>query len=342
MDFRFEDDTLDLRDGARAFLEGENGAERLRSLADGADPLALWPKLSEMGLIGAVADEARGGLGLSIADGLLLAEEAGRSGLPEPLSDIGLVLLPALAELGGEAEGHIAQLVTGDARGIVVHPLNPFTNHAAGADFALVFDVASVSLAKTLQADPRSTIDPGRQLSAVTTNESASLLTGKKAEALSAKTAARGAAAAAAELCGLADKMIELATEYSKSREQFGKPIGTFQAVKHLMANAQVKLEFARPVVYRAGGAIDGDPDVRDLAVSHAKVAAGDAAMLAAENAIQVFGGMGYTFEVDLHFYMKRAWALIGIWGDRNYHMQRIDTAILGGARAVGPGETFA
>ena len=79
----------------------------------------------------------------------------------------------------------------------------------------------------------------------------------------------------------------------------------------------------------------------RDLCVSHAKLAASDAATFAAEQAIQVFGGMGYTFEVDLHFFMKRAWALSGQWGDRSHHMARVEAAIIGGGCEIGPGPTF-
>lgn len=343
MDFRFQPDTADLRDGARAFLEGENTPERLRGLPEGGDPLALWARLGEMGLIGAAAPEGAGGLALSADDCLLLSEEAGRAGLPEPYSDAALVLVPLLAKLGPEAQDPLQKLVSGAARGTLVHPLNPYSNHAQGVDFALVMTDDKIILAQAndLQVEPRAGIDPGRALSVVSAVGGVELASGENAATIQAEAAARGAAACAAELCGLADRMITLATEYSKTREQFGKAIGTFQAVKHLMANAQVKLEFARPAVYRAGGALNSAPNVRDLAVSHAKIAAGDAAMLAAENAIQVFGGMGYTFEVDLHFFMKRAWALCAQWGDRNFHLSRVDNAVLGDGAPIGPGETF-
>lgn len=343
MDFRFQPDTTDLRDGARAFLEGENTPERLRGLPEGGDPLALWSSLGEMGLIGAGAPESLGGLGLGSDDCLLLSEEAGRAGLPEPYSEVALVLIPLLAKLGGSASTFLNKVLSGEARGAVIHPLNPFANHAETIDFALVLgaDKTILADASDLIIEGRDGIDPGRKLAQVSVKGGTELATGKDAADLQAEAAARGGAASAAELCGLSDRMISLATEYSKTREQFGKAIGTFQAVKHLMANAQVKLEFARPAVYRAGAALDGAAEVRDLAVSHAKIASGDAAMLAAENAIQVFGGMGYTFEVDLHFFMKRAWALCAQWGDRNFHLSRVDDAVLGSGVTVGPGETF-
>lgn len=345
MEFRFDPDTLDLRDGARAFLEGENTAERLRGLAHGGGALALWPRLAEMGLLGASAPEEQGGLGLSGAAQMLLCEEAGRAGLPEPYSDTAAILIPALSRLGGLAADRIGAICAGEQRGVVVYPLNPFANHASGADFVLACGPGQVMLAEAGQfaAEPRDSIDPGRKLAGLTLSGGEELLTGEAANRFGGELALRGAVASAAELCGLSARMIALATDYSRTREQFGKPIGSFQAVKHLMANAQVKLEFARPVVYRAGALLDdASRSSAHLAAAHAKIAAGDAALLAAENAIQVFGGMGYTFEVDLHFFMKRAWALCGQWGDRNHHMKIVDASVIGASGRIGPGETFA
>lgn len=343
MDFRFDPETISLRDGARVFLERENPPERLRSLAAGGDPLRLWGPLAQMGLLGACAPEDVGGLALGDDVGLLLCEEAGRACLSEPFSETALVIAPLLARLGPAARDRAAAIVAGTARAVTVHPANPFANHAEGADFALAFDAGAVRLVARdqIRPAPRESIDPGRRLAAVSLGQGETLAEGPAAQRLAAEAAARGAAAAAAELCGLATQMIALATRYSLTREQFGQPIGAFQAVKHLMADAQVRLEFARPVVYRAGAALNGPEPVRDRAVAHAKIAAADAALLAAENAIQAFGAMGYTFEVDLHFFMKRAWALCGAWGDRNAHLARIDHAVIGGAMPVGPGETF-
>ncbi len=321
MEFRFHPDIFDLRDAARAFLDGENGPERLRGLTSGGDPL-----------------------GLSGAEQMLLCEEVGRAGLPEPFSDVAAVLIPALALLGGQASGRIAALCSGQVRGGLVHPLLPFANHAGGAGFILHFASGQVILAESGQfaCEVRTSIDPGRMLSRLEPTGGETVMEGEAADHLQEQVALRGAVAAAAELCGLAERMIRLATEYSRTRTQFGQPIGSFQAVKHLMANAQVRLEFARPVVYRAGALLGCDGPAVRLAAAHAKIAAGDAAMLAAENAIQVFGGMGYTFEVDLHFFMKRTWALVGLWGDRNHHMKIVDDSVFGSPDSVGPGTTFA
>ena len=146
---------------------------------------------------------------------------------------------------------------------------------------------------------------------------------------------------AAAQMLGAADRMLALATDYAKIRQQFGQPIGAFQAVKHILASTCVRVEFAKPVLLRAAFALERTQPAASTHVSHAKLAATDAAMLAAETAIQVHGAMGYTYEVDLHFWMKRVWALAGAWGDRNFHQRRLEATVLGGRLPLGPGETF-
>jgi len=143
-----------------------------------------------------------------------------------------------------------------------------------------------------------------------------------------------GAVLTAAQLIGLSKRMMDMSVDYAQERHQFGKPIGSFQAVKHQLANVHTQIEFTRPIIHLA--AMKGG-----VAVHNAKVAAIDTAMLAAETAIQVHGGMGYTFEVDLHLFMKRAWALCGEWGDRNYHMNKLEDYILEGNAELGPGQTF-
>jgi alkylation response protein AidB-like acyl-CoA dehydrogenase len=151
----------------------------------------------------------------------------------------------------------------------------------------------------------------------------------------------RGAVYAAAQCLGLTERMVAIAVEYAKTRSQFGHPIGSYQAIKHHLATVQVKLEFARPVVYAAVARVR-DLDARALAaVSHAKLAAADAAELAARTAMQVHGAMGYSWEVDLHFYMKRAWALAGAWGDRNFHARRLQGVLFEDRVATGPDRTF-
>ena len=145
------------------------------------------------------------------------------------------------------------------------------------------------------------------------------------------RTGDRAAVATAAELLGLTETMITMAADYAKERHQFGQPIGGFQAVKHLLAGAQVKLEFARPVVYGAAWALDtGDPTAT-RAASTAKAGASDAATEAARVALQVHGAIGYTWECDLHLFLKRAWALSEAWGSAADHRASVLASLIAG-----------
>jgi alkylation response protein AidB-like acyl-CoA dehydrogenase len=141
----------------------------------------------------------------------------------------------------------------------------------------------------------------------------------------------RGALAVSAQLLGIAQRLVDEAVAYARKREQFGQAIGSFQAIKHMLASVQVKIEFARPLVYRAAVSVARSVPTRAVDVSQAKSAAGDAALLAARTALQVHGAIGYTWEVDLHLWMKRAWALEGAWGSRLWHRRRIASAVLDG-----------
>ena len=142
-------------------------------------------------------------------------------------------------------------------------------------------------------------------------------------------------------MIGLAQRMVDMSVAYTSERKQFGKALASFQAVKHHMAEVIVKIEFAKPVLYRAAYALaHGEKDAALLA-SHAKLACGEAAWLAARKGIQVHGGMGYTWEVDLQMFMKRAWALNSIWGDNAFHRQRVGELLLAAGAPVGPGTSF-
>jgi alkylation response protein AidB-like acyl-CoA dehydrogenase len=117
--------------------------------------------------------------------------------------------------------------------------------------------------------------------------------------------------------------------------------VGSFQAVQHLMANVAVKLEYAKAPVQRAASEVARGTPRAGVAVSHAKIVACEAAALAARNSIQVHGAMGYTWEVDVHIFAKRAWVLESAWGDRAFHKLRVADAVLADGAAIGPGTTF-
>jgi alkylation response protein AidB-like acyl-CoA dehydrogenase len=192
-----------------------------------------------------------------------------------------------------------------------------------------------------LAAQP--SVDAGRNLfrPVALPTGAAALARDAQARELAERLLNRGALYTAAQCLGVAERMLGISVEYAKERHQFGKPIGAYQAIKHHLASVAVKLEFARAVVYAAVAHV-GDLGPRSLAaVSHAKLAAAETADLAARTAIQVHGAMGYSWEVDLHFYMKRAWALAGAWGDHSFHARCVQSLVCGGAFALGPDQTF-
>lgn len=341
MDFNFSQDELDLRDGAREYLRGSCTPDVLRKLVeDESADLGGWSELVEMGLVGFLVPEAAGGLGMADTGFALLAEEAGYVALPEPLVDVAGVAAPLIAALDEETAARVA---AGEARIVTAHPLNPYVNQFRPSDRILAFADSAVGLLDAADAggEPVTSIDPLRRLSRVSVSEGTTLATGKDAAPLARRAALRGAVFTSAELLGLSAAMIDMSTEYARERKQFGAAIGTFQAVKHHLATAFTRLEFARPVVYRAAASIGAGEERAAQHAAHAKIAATDAAINAAEAAIQVHGGIGYTFEADLHLWMKRAWALAGLWGDRNHHMNVVDRAIFENRVPAGPGATF-
>jgi alkylation response protein AidB-like acyl-CoA dehydrogenase len=352
VDFGFNDDQRELRATVRQVLDKECTVGALRSF-DEASPegrTALsaerWRVLAELGAPSLLVPEASRGLGLNDVDLVGVLEESGWAALPEPLLETAALAAPLLATLlpAPQAELALGAIVdhglTAAVGGIDVSLGGPTSPTTVSADGRLTTPrVVGARTAKVLVLACRDT-DSGWQVHAVpavdcliestpvldTTRDVSTvhwplsadtlLAYGVTADAVVQVLADRAAAGSAAVLLGLADRMITMAADYAKDRQQFGKPIGSFQAVKHLLANARVKLEFARPATYRAAWSLaTAQPSVSHDA-SMAKAMASDAADLAARVALQVHGAIGYTWECDLHFFMKRTWALSAAWGD--------------------------
>jgi alkylation response protein AidB-like acyl-CoA dehydrogenase len=279
--------------------------------------------------------ERHGGLGMDEIDLVLLLEETGRAALPEPVLETAAVGVPLLAGLEGSAlaDGWLRRVAEGTAILAVGHEANEFVADAHVADLLLMQrrdELHAVPRARAgLERQPCN--DPSRRLFRVSWSPTSEtrVAGGREATRLLAAALDRGALAAAAQLIGVGQQLVDLAVRYATQREQFGRPIGSFQAVKHMLANVAVRLEFARPVVYRAAFSVARDVATRATDVSHAKVAAAEAAAQAARAALQVHGAMGYTWEVDLHIWMKRAWALALAWGSTAWHRERVARIVL-------------
>ena len=347
MDFTFTEDQLLFQSSVRDFLTAEVTPERIRASwasATGRDP-ALWQQLVELGLVGLTVPAEHGGLGMSELDFVLLAQECGYVALPEPLVHTALVAAPLLRDIGGELAGDwLPRIAAGEARVAVGLEQNLLVEDAHVADLLLLqrgdawyaLDPGRVGLRHN------ESVDPSRRLYAVAIASGAQpVVRGEAAAQLTAASLDRGALGCAAQALGLAQRMVDMAVSYSADRQQFGKPIGSFQAVKHLMANVAVRLEYARAPVHRAAYSVaHGEPRAA-TAVSHAKLVACEAANLAAKNCIQVHGAMGYTWEVDLHIFMKKAWALANTWGDSAFHKARVADTIFADGAVLGAGATF-
>jgi alkylation response protein AidB-like acyl-CoA dehydrogenase len=360
MDFAFSEEQDELRRGVRTVLDAECTADALRTfeLADEEGRAALsanrWGVLAELGAPALVVPEAARGLGLSDVDLVGVLEEAGYACLPEPLLETAALAAPTLAALLPDptARAALTALVEDDvvfavggidvtARG-VNSPTQatadgmlrtPRVSGARDAGILLLAcrdDESGWQLhavpAASCTADPTPALSASRDLSTVHWPLASDTLLayGVAAEAAAALLADRAAAGTAALLVGLADRMVAMAAAYAKERHQFGKPIGSFQAVKHHLANARVALEFARPAAYRAAWSLATAQPTLSHDASMAKAMASDAADLAARVALQVHGAIGYTWECDLHFFLKRTWALSRAWGDAATHRRLV------------------
>ena len=335
MDFEPTDDQLALQAQLRRFLEDRVTPEARRAIADlpGAVDRDLWHDLGGMGVFALTLPESRGGVGLGFADATLLFEELGRAAVPGPL--VGTFLAAGLgADVGADISGRAA---TGDAVVGLVPARPVFVDHVAALDALLVVADEGV----TLTGRPAGSRRVDRPLDPLTPVDVVEALpaghaVGGPDDAARLRTV--GGLLAAALQVGLAGAAVALATDYAKDRTQFGRAIGSFQAIKHLLADAQVGLEVARAAVQAAGVEIDeagedegedvggtddgGVPVAADDAAGHrarravdaARIVASRAANRATRTCIQVHGGMGFTWGLDAHLFLKRALVLdVGI-----------------------------
>lgn len=341
MRFNFDEDQLMFQSSIRDFLANECTPEQIRDLwsTETGRSQERWAKLAEMGILGIAVPEAHGGLGMSAIDFVLPLEETGGIALPEPIVESAVAATTLLNHLGGAtADQWLPKLAAGTAIATVGHPINPTVGDAHIADLLLLEHNGELHAVERSSAriEEQPCSDYSRKQFTVEFTPSAAtkVAEGNEARVLLDRTLNRASLAVSAQLVGIAQKLITLAVEYSKEREQFGKAIGTFQALKHHLASVQVKVEFARPSVYRAAHSIHVDSASCDVDVSQAKTMAADAAVLAAKTALQIHGAIGYTWEVDLHMWMKRAWALEASWGSRLWHRARIGNSVLADAPA--------
>ena len=336
MHFDFTDDQRSIKSTAKEFLAARYKPEKLRELAESGEyDDAIWDEMRELGWAGIFIDEEYDGQGLGVVELVILMEELGYALAPSPFlsnAAAGLVIqhagsdeqkqrwLPGIAS--GEKRAALGELKNGRA---------PLVADAEDAELIVLFDCDTASVVERSAADVEAvdTIDSTRRFAAVTA-DGGEALEGDVPGGLD-----RVAVAISAELTGLAQRTMEMAVDYAKERKQFERPIGAYQAVSHRCAQMLMEVENARALTYFAAYAAEHEPDELALAASSAKAYASDAGWRVSASSLQVHGGIGFTWEHDLHFFLKRAKTDGHLFGTARQHRDRV--AELSMARAGAP-----
>ena len=342
MDFDLSADQVVLRDAAAALLDDRCDMAAVRRACDrGGFDADLWAAMVEQGWTGIAVPESLGGVGLGTVEAAVLLEQAGAHLAPVPLLQQ-LAALAVLADgpwgerlLSGEAIACVARTpLTRSADGSVSGRTEPVI-YGARADVLVVpadDDLVAVDLSGVARS-PEPAMDQTRELAWIDLEAAPATAVGGAQEA--AAHLDRGAVFHSAEMLGAAESVMNLAVEYAKVREQFGRPIGSFQAVKHRCADMLVDVEGMRSAAYHAAWAIGAGTDDAPTAAATAKIWCSDAAVRVAESALQVHGGIGFTWEADVHLYLKRAQLDQTAFGDARHHRARLG-AILQDRLATG------
>lgn len=327
MQFTFTEEQDMFRDTVRDLFADLCPPEAVRASWDNDDGRVpgLWDALAEMGVLAVLAPEAAGGLGMDEVDLVRILEEAGYAGVPDPLMEHVAVAVPALADadsplleaaIAGESTCTVS--LSGDRQAV----------GAAAADVVVMSEGDGLVAATSWSSDDLTSIDQSRRLSRLTVVDESVPLAG----ADGAQAYDRAALGTAAQCVGVARRLLDATVEYVAERYQFGKPVGSYQAVKHHLANVRLGVEFAAPLVYRAAWSVahseSHDPATRGRDVSMAKAMASDAVDEACRAALQCHGAIGYTFEYDLQLWLKRGWALAAAHGDAREHRDRVAEAL--------------
>jgi alkylation response protein AidB-like acyl-CoA dehydrogenase len=360
MQFGLSESQEFLKDSARKFFAGECPSAEMRRLmeTDTAYDAALWSKLTEQGYTGIIFPEEYSGVGLGKVELMLLMEEVGRALLPGPFFSTVVLAGSVLHAVATPArkKQYLAPICRGEVRSTVALVEDSanwdlqtvemiasngkltgekfFVSDAAIADFLIVVARDGVfvvdSKARGLKISPMRGMDLTRKLYVVEFSNTPAEKIGSNPDLARAFDIVT--AALAAELVGGMQRTLDITVEYAKTRKQFGKPIGMFQAVQHQCADMYLETESSRSAVYYAGWALEENSPDASTAVSIAKMYASDAARTVGNRGIQIHGGMGFTWENDIHLYYRRAKASETAFGDATFHRERIASVVIDSA----------
>jgi alkylation response protein AidB-like acyl-CoA dehydrogenase len=357
MEFGLSESQKLLRDNARKFFATECPMAEVRRLmeTETAFDAVLWAKLAEQGYTGCIFSEEYGGVGLGKGELILLMEEAGRALLPGPFFSTVALAGPVIDAVASpeQKKKYLTAICAGEARSTVaifedaagwdptrfqVTAVNGrlsgekwFVTDAAAADWIVVAASNGVFLVDPkgygIEIAPMSGMDLTRKLYTLRMNHTPAEKLGDVAGLAGALDIAT--AALAAEMAGGMQRTLEMTVEYAKTRKQFGKPIGSFQAVQHQCADMYLETESSRSAAYYAAWALEEKAPDAAVAVSIAKMYASDASRTVGNRGIQVQGGMGFTWENDVHLYYRRAKASETAFGDATFHRERIARLVI-------------
>jgi len=361
VELEFSDEQQELRSTARSFLEQECPITLVRSVVEkGAPADELWSQMVELGWPALTVPVAYDGLGLGFVELAVLVEELGRVVAPGPFLATVTQFVPAVRH-GGTAEQQarfLAPVAAGDATGtlavggdLTARPteggwaIRGTVRHVIDGDQADEVALAArldegwglfVVPGSAVRATPEAGLDQSRRLATlelddVVVDDGRALGVPGGAENALDRAVEEAIAALALEMVGTCQSIFDVALDHARNRQQFGVAIGSFQAIKHKFADMLVALERARATAYFAAATVAEEDERRPLAVAMAKATAGDAQRLIAEEGIQVMGGIGYTWEHDMHLYVKRAKSGDALLGTAAHHRARV-------ARLIGLG----
>jgi len=318
MRFGLTSEQYDFADALDGLLTAADAvaAHRAWAAGDHAPGLELWRRLAELGVTALTVPEEYGGFGSTPTDLVVAFERLGYHGAPGPLVE-SVALAPTL--LAGTAPDLLEGLAEGSVRASITVPgVTPYALDADIATDVLLLD--GTTLSRATAGASLTSVDPSRHLFEVTAGETIGTVDAAARE----RALDLAALACAASLLGAGERMLDETVTYLGQRRQFGRVIGEYQSLKHAAADVRVALDFARPLLLGAADELLAQAPESGRAVSAAKVAATDAAGLAARTSLQLHGAIGYTLECDLSVWFLRTRALAGCWGTQAAHRARV------------------
>jgi alkylation response protein AidB-like acyl-CoA dehydrogenase len=365
MRFALSPEQEELRSLARRFFETESSMAEVRRVMETAPgyDTSSWTQLARLGLLGLVIPEQHGGSGASLVEAAVVLREAGRALLPAPLLATSIAASALLGATDDEAAATwLPPIASGDVVGVMATSSasgswelddtglearhhgrawlldgdKGYVVHGAAAHLLLVTATTPSGIglfvvpadAPGLACTSLPALDPTRRLASFAfVDTPARLICTNRSRMERALDIA--AVCLAAEQAGGAERCLETAVDYAKTRVQFDRPIGSFQAIKHLLADVLVEVESARAAADYAAWAATSSPEELPVAASLAKSVCSDAYVQAASVNVQVHGGMGFTWEHDAHLHLKRAMGGKQLLGSPDFHRERLASAVL-------------